>query len=79
MLLHWVASKNEVVQKMETDPEYQELVLDARGCEDCLDCRKREEQKNSSTFTVMNEHFGLQSSIFYPYGAKFLSGAKMLS
>lgn len=45
MLLHRVASKNEVVQKTETDPEYQGLVLDAGGCEDCLDCRKREEQK----------------------------------
>jgi len=47
MLLHWVAGKNEVVQKTETDPEYQELLLDAGGCEDYLDFRKRGEQKNT--------------------------------
>lgn len=35
-------SKNDVL-KIETNSEYQEFVLEERGCEDCVDCRKREE------------------------------------
>lgn len=80
MLQYWVASKNEVLQKTETGSQYQELVLDIGDCEDYLDFRKREEQNIlPALLAVMNELFGLVfSTLFCPYGEKFLSGAKIL-